>query len=90
MNATGMHQVESQNEGHRQIWHCQERLDVEPRNTSQLGGQALDRPRGYSARRASASLEDLKQLKARDICKGCKPTWRGRDAVDTWIWLVTP
>ena len=35
-------------------------------------------------------LRTPKQLKARDICKGCKPAWRGRDALDTWIWLVTP
>ena len=63
---------------------------MEPRNASQLGGQALGRPRGYSARRASASREDLKQLRARDICMSCKPPWRGRDAADTSIWLVTP
>ena len=31
-----------------------------------------------------------KQLKARDICKGCEPAWRGQDALDTWEWLVTP
>ena len=63
---------------------------MEPRNTSQQGGQAPDLPRGYSARRVSASREDLKQLSTRDICMSCKPPWRGRDAADTWIWLVTP
>ena len=89
MNAPGMHQMVSQNEGHRQIWHCQERLDVEPCNTSQLGGRAPDLPRGYSARRASASREDLKQLSTRDICMSCKPPWRGRDATGTRSWLVT-
>ena len=90
MDATGMHQMESQKEGHRLNWRCQERLDVEPWNTSRRVDRAPDLPRGYSARRVSASREDLKQLSARDICMSCKPPWRGRDAADTWIWLVTP
>ena len=90
MDAIGMHQMESQNEGHRQTWHCQERLDVEPWNTSRLGGRAPDLPRGCSARRVSASREDLKQLSARDICMSCKPPCHGRGAADTSIWLVTP
>ena len=31
-----------------------------------------------------------KQLKARDTCKGCKPAWRGWDALVAWNRLVTP
>ena len=82
--------MESQKGRHRPNWRCQERLDVEPWNTSRRVDRAPDLPRGYSARRILASHEDSKQPSTRDICMSCKPPWRGRDAADTWIWLVTP
>ena len=89
MDAIGMHQMESQNEGHREIWHCQERLDVEPWNTSLRVDRAPDLPRGYSARRILASQEDQKQPSVRDVRMSCKPPCRDRDATGTQSLLVT-